>query len=96
MEVGYNPKGYEKDRSIIEKIIFSAPEYFVFETRLGMWIAMQLQKILSSINRYSISNIPKTEDSYLRKIFETLTDFIFKSLNWMNYFFERKKREEET
>lgn len=95
MEAGYNPKEYEKNRSIIEKIIFSAPEYFVFETRLGGWMAMQLQKILSSINIYSVNNLPKTADSNLRKVLKNITDFISESLNWMNYFIERKEREEK-
>jgi hypothetical protein len=89
----YNPRGYKKNRSTMEKIFFSAPEYVVYETRLGGWLVTQLQKVLAVINEYSAYKIPKTTDNVLRKLIETLTDFISGVLGWMNYFIERRQRE---
>lgn len=77
----------------MEKIFFSAPEYVVYETRLGGWLVTQLQKVLAVINEYSAYKIPKTTDNVLRKLIETLTDFISVVLGWMNYFIERRQRE---
>lgn len=77
----------------MEKIFFSAPEYVVYETRLGGWLVTQLQRVLAVINEYSAYKIPKTTDNVLRKLIETLTDFISVVLGWMNYFIERRERE---
>ncbi len=89
----YNPRRYRKNRSKMEKIFFSAPEYVVYETRLGGWFVAQLQGVLATINEYSAEKIPKTTDSLLRKAIEKSTDHISNILNWMNYFIERRERE---
>lgn len=89
----YNPRGYRKDRSTIEKIFFSAPEYIVFETRMGSWIAYQLQKVLGRINEFSSQKIPKTRDNFQRKTIEFLTDLLSGILNWINYFIEEREIE---
>lgn len=89
----YNPRRYRKNRSTMEKMFFSAPEYVVYETRLGGWFVAQLQGVLATINQYSAEKIPKTTDSLLRKVVEKSTDFISNILNWMNYFIERRERE---
>jgi hypothetical protein len=86
-----------KNRSTIEKIFFSAPEYIVFETKMGSWIAHQLQKVLGRINEFSSQKIPKTRDNLQRKTIEFLTDLLSGILNWINYFIEesdieRKRR----
>ena len=86
----YNPRGYKKDKPILEKIIFCAPEYLVYETRMGAWISLRLQKILSWINEFSTKRIPKTKDSIQRKIIESITDLISAFLSWINYFIEEK------
>ncbi len=89
----YRPKGYDKDRSTTEKILFSASEYIIYETRFGGWFLIQIQKLLAIINEYSINKIPKTTYNMRRKAIKTLTNFIFKILNWMNYFIEKRRRE---
>lgn len=91
----YNPRRYRKNRSKMEKIFFSAPEYVVYETKLGGWFVAQLQRVLATINQYSADKIPKTTDSLLRKTIKTSTDYISNLLNWMNYFIERREREEK-
>lgn len=89
----YNPRRYRKNRSTMEKMFFSAPEYVIYETRLGGWFVAQLQGVLATINQYSADKIPKTTDSLLRKAIEKSTDYISNILNWMNYFIERRERE---
>jgi hypothetical protein len=89
----YNPRNYKKDQSTIEKIFFSAPEYIVFETKIGGWIAFQLQKVLGWINEFSSEKIPKTRDTLQRKLIEFITDLISSILNWINYFIEEREIE---
>ncbi|UCD46004.1 MAG: hypothetical protein JSV27_05830 [Candidatus Bathyarchaeota archaeon] len=91
MTASYRPKGYRKKRSTTEKILFSAPEYIVFETRLGGWTAYQLQRALGWINEFSTQRIPKTRYNLQRKIIESLTDVLSGALDWMNSFIEAQE-----
>ena len=89
----YNPRGYKKDRSKIEKLLFSAPEYVVFETKIGGWIVYQLQRALGWINEFSTLKIPKTRDNLQRKAVEFLTDLLSGTLAWINYYIEESEKE---
>ena len=91
MSKGYNPDGYEKNKNIVEKLLFSFPEYLIYETKLGGWFAFQLQRILSWMNEIVIGKIPKTRDNLYRKMIENATDVISHVLNWINYFVEKRK-----
>ena len=93
MSKGYNPDGYDKDNHILEKLFFSLPEYLIYETKLGGWFALQLQRIISWINEIAIEKIPKTRDNPYRKIIEIATDIISHILYWINYFVEKRKME---
>jgi hypothetical protein len=91
----YDPRGYRKTKSTIEKIFFSAPEFIIYETQLGSWIVTQLQKTLRKMNKYSTDKIPKTSDTRLRKIMEKTTDILSNLLSWMNFFIEKKDMEKK-
>lgn len=93
MSSKYRPQRYKKNRPIAEKIIFSAPEYIVYETRLGGWIVVQLQRMLATMNEFSIKFISGTTDNFQRKLVKFLTDLISRLLDWMNYFVERRERD---
>ncbi len=82
MREGYSSSEFKKGRSLWEKLIFSAPEYFVFDTRLGIWILLRLQHTLEFINVY-IARMPKTEGGLLRRGFEVSADLITHTLNQM-------------
>jgi len=90
MSKGYNPDSHEKKKNIVEKLLFSFPEYLIYETKLGGWFAFQLQRIHSWMNEIVIEKIPKTRDNLYRKISEKATDVISHVLNWINYFVEKR------
>ena len=93
MSKGYNPDSYDKKKNIVEKLLFSFPEYLIYKTKLGGWFAFQLQRILSWMNEIAMEKIPKTRDNLYRKISETVTDVISYILSWINYFVEKRKTE---
>lgn len=89
----YNPEGYEEGKPMVEKILFSAPEYFVYETRVGGWIAFQLQRMLDFLNRGFLTTIPSKTNSLTGKARRTLSRYLSLVLGWLNYFFEKKQTE---
>ena len=96
MNDSYSSKGFRNDVNRMEKILFSAPEYFVFETRLGTWIMLRLHHILEFINTYTATRIPKAQGGLLRRAFEASTDVISSLLTRMtrarrNYYWERER-----
>ncbi|GAH27318.1 unnamed protein product, partial [marine sediment metagenome] len=76
MNAEYSSQGFKTEGSIGEKILFSAPEYFVVETRIGTWILLRLQHALEFINMYAVTKMPKAEGGLLRRGFEFSTDLI--------------------
>jgi NhaP-type Na+/H+ or K+/H+ antiporter len=63
----YISLGFKKESSRAEKLLFALPEYFVFETRFGSWIAFKLEGVHSYINGYLNNTIPKTSGGALRR-----------------------------
>jgi CPA1 family monovalent cation:H+ antiporter len=59
MRYGYTPLGFKSESSKTVKLLFAAPEYFVFDTRLGGWLAHKLEGINSYINNYLDKKLPK-------------------------------------
>jgi hypothetical protein len=93
----YSSQGFKTEGSIGEKVIFSAPEYFVFETKIGTWILLWLQHALEFINMYTATKMPKTKRGMFRKSFEISTDLIAFiltriTLARLNYYWEREKQ----
>ena len=96
MNKEYSSQGFKTEGSIGEKVLFSAPEYFVFETRIGTWILLRLQHALEFINMYTATKMPKTQGGILRRSFEASTDIISFLLTQItrarrNYYWEREK-----
>ena len=96
MNKEYSSQGFKTEGSIGEKVLFSAPEYFVFETRVGTWILLRLQHALEFINMYTATKMPKTQGGILRRSFEASTDIISFLLTQItrarrNYYWEREK-----
>jgi hypothetical protein len=82
----YNSEGYDKNRGIIEKMVFSFPEYLMYETRFGNKFAFFIIRVLSYLNRLIIENIPKTRKTITQKIMNFITYFFVIILNWINSF----------
>jgi len=87
----YNPEKYENGLPLTERIIFSFPEYIIYETRFGGWFSNQLLKVLNWMNRIMIDRKPKTTETYSRKIMKTITIISTKILNWITYFREKNR-----
>jgi hypothetical protein len=97
MNAEYSSQGFKTEGSIGEKVLFSAPEYFVFETRIGTWILLRLQHALEFINMYTATKMPKAEGGMLRRGFEFSTDLIIFGLTRItqarrDYYWEREKQ----
>ncbi|MCW3989740.1 MAG: sodium:proton antiporter [Candidatus Bathyarchaeota archaeon] len=97
MNAEYSSQGFKTEGSIGEKILFSAPEYFVFETRIGTWILLRLQHALEFINMYAVTKMPKAEGGMLRRGFAFSTDLIVFGLTRItqarrDYYWEREKQ----
>ena len=97
MNAEYSSQGFRTEGSLGEKVLFSAPEYFVFETRIGTWILLRLQHALEFINMYTATKMPKTERGVLRRGFEFSTDLIAFLLTQItqarrNYYWEMEKQ----
>ncbi len=93
----YSAQGFKTEGSLGEKVLFSAPEYFVFETRIGTWILLRLQHTLEFINMYTATKMPKTKMGMLRRGFEFSTDVITSILTQitqarLNYYWESEKQ----
>jgi NhaP-type Na+/H+ or K+/H+ antiporter len=75
MRDGYNPLGFNSECSIIEKALFTAPEYFIFDTRFGNCVVLKLEAIQLRINNYLEKNLPNTSGGILRNFLVMLTYF---------------------
>jgi hypothetical protein len=53
----YNPEGYKFDAPIIEKVIFNSPEFFLNETKIGIWLSRTIIFLLNLVNKYLISKM---------------------------------------
>jgi len=62
MTDSYTPLGFKSESSKSVKLLFATPEYFVFDTRLGGWLANKLEVVTSYINGYLDKNLPKISE----------------------------------
>ena len=97
MKEKYSPKGYDEKKTLPEKLLFSAPEYFFYETRPGRWIVLQLQRMLDRLNNTIISRIPSrtVRGGFTDRLVDTFSDYISRILSWINSLFEREQEEKE-
>ena len=85
----YNPDGYNVGLPLAEKLLFSAPEYFVLETRFGDWIILQLQKALDFLNRKWRVDI-RSNNACSKNIIRTSSDYVSRTLGWLNILLEAR------
>lgn len=94
MERDYSPSGYDEKKPLLEKLLFSAPEYFFYETRPGRWFVLQLQKMLDYLNNILISSAPsRVIGGFTGKIVVYLSDLVSRILSWINSLLEKKQTE---
>ena len=77
----YTPLGFRRESSLVEKAVFAAPEFFMFETRLGSWSVFKLQELQLYLNDHLTSNLPETSGGTLRRTLETSAYLTSKLLN---------------
>ncbi len=93
----YSPEGYDEKKPLLEKLLFSAPEYFFYETRPGRWIVIQLERILGFLNEIIISRLPSKSwmGGFNERLVDVVSVHISRILGWINFLFERKEGENE-
>ena len=72
----YNPLRHDERKNLAEKILFSAPEYFILETRFGNWLVQQLLKILDRLNKTLTKNVTPNDGSHTYKLTKDLSDWL--------------------
>jgi CPA1 family monovalent cation:H+ antiporter len=92
----YNPEGYVPSRGFLEKILFSAPEFFIQGTWFGSWLSRKLVSLLSIINRHTIDRLPVKTVGRIQKIVSLFVDYISRLLGWINHYLLRKEVNNET
>jgi hypothetical protein len=97
MARSYSPKGYDEKKPLLEKLLFSAPEYFFYETKPGRWIVLQLERVLGHLNEIIISRFPSKSwtGSFNDRLVDVVIINISRILGWINFLFERKEKENE-
>jgi CPA1 family monovalent cation:H+ antiporter len=85
----YTADGYNINGGGFEKRFFSAPEYFVYETRFGSWMANNVIAFLEILYGYS-TGIVATK-GWLVNILKGLTNMLLRFLNWINQFLTQKE-----
>jgi len=69
----YDPEKYDVSKPLVEKLLFSAPEYFVFETRFGGWLVSQLVKVLRLLDRFLMTEHSPSSRGYPTKMISNLS-----------------------
>jgi CPA1 family monovalent cation:H+ antiporter len=91
----YSAEGYDPSKGIVEKLVFSAPEFFVHDTRFGSWLAGELVRLLSVVNRYSVDRITKSPIGLMNRLIVSLGKIISGFLNWINQYLIRREFDED-
>jgi len=71
--IEYDPGKYDVSKPLVEKLLFSAPEYFVFETRFGGWLVSQLVKVLRLLDRFLMTEHSPSSRGYPTKMIRNLS-----------------------
>ena len=80
----YDPLRYDEGKHLAEKLLFSAPEYFILETRFGDWLVQQLLKILDYLNETLMKNIPSNINSHSYKLTRDISVWLTHLLSWLS------------
>jgi hypothetical protein len=80
----YNPMRYDEGKNLAEKLLFSAPEYFILETRFGKWLVQQLLKMLDRLNETLTKNVASNDGSHTYKLTKDLSNWLTDLLSWLS------------
>ena len=86
----YNPLRYDERKHLAEKLLFSAPEYFILETRFGDWLVQRLLKMLDRLNEALVKNIPLNTGGRSYKYTRYLSVWLSRLLSWLSSVVEVK------
>jgi hypothetical protein len=62
MTDSYSPLGFKSESSKTVKLLFAMPEYFVFDTKLGGWLAIWFEVVTSLLHDYLDKKLPKISE----------------------------------
>jgi hypothetical protein len=80
----YNPMRYDEGKNLAEKLLFSAPEYFILETRFGKWLVQQLLKMLDRLNETLTKNVASNDGCHTYKLTKDLSNWLTDLLSWLS------------
>ena len=87
----YSPEGYRYESSFLERVFFSAPEYFIYETRFGKWMADKIIFIMGAMNRYLLNRMTFTPKGFATRIIKVATRFLSNFLDVLNRYISKKE-----
>jgi CPA1 family monovalent cation:H+ antiporter len=87
----YNSEGYDLSKGSFEKYFFSAPEYFINETRFGSWISNKIISVLRVIDRYLISKMSVTSKGIIVNALKFIINALSNLLSIINQYISRKE-----
>lgn len=75
MTDSYTPLGFKSESSKSVKLLFATPEYFVFDTKLGGWLAIWFEVITSILHDYLDKKLPKISEGTFWRALLILVEF---------------------
>jgi NhaP-type Na+/H+ or K+/H+ antiporter len=75
MRDSYTPRGFKSESSKLVKLLFATPEYFVFDTKLGFWLAIWFELITSYLHDYLDKKLPKISEGTFWSALLILVEF---------------------
>jgi CPA1 family monovalent cation:H+ antiporter len=92
----YISTGYDSKKSIFERVLFSAPEFFVRDTGFGSWLSTRLVFLIEYLNNYLIDSISRRTVGFVNSFMTFLSSILVGFLAWVNQFvsFRRKLNDE--
>jgi hypothetical protein len=87
----YSPEGYRHESSFLERVLFSIPEYFVYETRFGKWISDKIISIIGAMNRYLLERVPFTPEGFASRVIRVATRILSNFLEVINRYVSKRE-----
>ena len=86
----YDLLRYDEGKHLAEKLLFSAPEYLILETRFGDWLVQQLLNILDRFNETLVKNVPLNTGGRSYKYTRYFSVWLSRLLSWLSNVVEIK------
>jgi hypothetical protein len=87
----YDPEGYKFNVTLFEKLLFSLPEFFIFETVFGRWLSAKLVYLLGVLNKYLIDRMASTTKGITIFFIRGIVNSASNLLNIINRYLLRKE-----